>query len=267
MKENEAGIPAAESAKEMIARRAELLSALLDPKTDLVVRNKHAYKKKSYWRKLAIAASVSIRKIEEWKETDRGGTLTYFFTVRASLPSGQFTDGTGACSRNEQNFHGRPSVRSIHETRATAETRAKNRAISDLLAFGEVSAEEISVFAEPEAENAGTDAPEEPGESDKQSSLRAIRLLAGVLPGDAGRLLEAGVHEKKPFREVESIVRKLAAGELEAIRSQDLMSLAEIKTLSRELFPEALSPGKLTLEQFVKLLEEVHKRVDTAAAR
>jgi hypothetical protein len=47
-------------------------------------------------------------------------------------------DGTGTCSSNEKGL-----IKTEHNTRAIAETRAKNRAIADLCAFGETTAEEI----------------------------------------------------------------------------------------------------------------------------
>lgn len=262
MKEKEVSLPVGTEAKRMIAERAELLSAILDPKTDLVVRNKKAYKKKSYWRKLSIAASISIQKLEEWKESDKSGAATYFITVRASLPSGQFMDGTGACSQNEIGYNGRPLARSIHETRATAETRAKNRAISDLMAFGEVSAEEISEFRDSEADNEPPDAPARLPANDKQASYDAIQLLSTVLPGDAERLLEAGVHEKKTSAEIEAIARRRIRLEMEAIHSQGLMSYEDMKKIGVEIFGGAKFDS-LPLEQSVKLLQTIHARVDS----
>jgi hypothetical protein len=126
-------------------------------------------------------------------------------------------DGTGACTQDEKGFDGKPLARSLHETRATAETRAKNRAISDLMAFGEVSAEEISDYRDA-AESAVVPAPPPP--TDKQASYEAIRLLATVLPGDAERLLEAGVHEKKTSAEIEAIARRRIRLEMEAVHAR-----------------------------------------------
>ena len=51
------------------------------------------------------------------------------FLVRASLPNGRFTDSYGSCDRREGASRQNPN----HNTPATAETRAKSRAISDLV--------------------------------------------------------------------------------------------------------------------------------------
>ena len=96
-----------------------------------------AFKKKSFWRKVERFFNLSLEKKEERRE-QINGVFTYHFTYRAIAPNGAFMDGCGSCSSNEKGL-----LKTEHNTRAIAETRAKNRAISDLCAFGEVSAEEI----------------------------------------------------------------------------------------------------------------------------
>jgi hypothetical protein len=64
----------------------------------------------------------------------------WIFTVRAThLPSGLYQDADGSCEFSEK----AERQRTLHNVRAHALTRAKNRAILDLVGFGEVSAEEI----------------------------------------------------------------------------------------------------------------------------
>ena len=58
--------------------------------------------------------------------------------VKVSAQNGRFAFGVGACASNERNFS-----HVEHDTRSTAHTRAKNRAVSDLIGGGEVSAEEM----------------------------------------------------------------------------------------------------------------------------
>lgn len=96
------------------------------------------FKKKSFWRKCQRFFNLSIELSKEWKEENADKSYTYFVIYRAIAPNGAFMDGDGACTNNEK---GR--MRTEHDTRSTAHTRAKNRAISDLVAFGEVSAEEV----------------------------------------------------------------------------------------------------------------------------
>jgi hypothetical protein len=64
--------------------------------------------------------------------------------IRAIAPNGQYGDGYGYCSLDEGRFkswRGRQKLE--NDLRTTATTRAKNRAISDLVGMGELSAEEI----------------------------------------------------------------------------------------------------------------------------
>jgi hypothetical protein len=96
--------------------------------------------KKSGWRKLAVAFGVTFEIRDHLIERgDDGKVLRAEFIVRASAPNGRFADGWGLCSRTERSFS-KPE----HDIPATAETRAKNRAASDLFGMGAVSAEEIT---------------------------------------------------------------------------------------------------------------------------
>jgi hypothetical protein len=95
--------------------------------------------KKSAWRKLARFYGVSTEIMEKSKEVHKDGSFTYHYSVRASA-CGVNTEGEGSCTSTEK------GGRSEHETRATAHTRAKSRAISDLIGFGQVSAEEYSTY-------------------------------------------------------------------------------------------------------------------------
>ena len=88
----------------------------------------------------AAAFRVSTTIIDEHHDVEQLGNLQvvgWHFTVRASLPNGRHVDNVGSCYNNE-----RPNMR-IADVRATAETRARNRAILDLVGAGEVSADEI----------------------------------------------------------------------------------------------------------------------------
>ena len=96
------------------------------------------FKKKSFWRKCQRFFNLSVEIMKE-ERAEYDNHFVYKFVARAIAPNGAFMDGTGACSSNEKGLE-----KTEHTCRATAETRAKNRAISDLVAFGEVSAEEIT---------------------------------------------------------------------------------------------------------------------------
>lgn len=125
-------------------------------------------KKKSAWRKLATAFNVSTAVVEKEIQRDAASNvISAFFTVRASVGNRE-TNGSGYCevterccaTRQGQKCHkatwkghyccpngcdGRKHWSHCnHDVIATAETRAKNRAIADLIGCGEVSAEELT---------------------------------------------------------------------------------------------------------------------------
>lgn len=102
-------------------------------------------KKKSAWRKYARAFNISDEIVKEEKENDSNGNTIWRFHVRAFANDREGKTirsviGIGACSTGERNFN-----KHEHDPYATAHTRAKNRAISDIIGAGEVSAEEMDV--------------------------------------------------------------------------------------------------------------------------
>src|SRR5262249_5076073 len=71
------------------------------------------------------------------------GTDNYLYTVtyKATMPNGRSVTGDGSCAAAEKT---RGKLRATeHNVRSHAHTRAFNRAVSNLVGFGEVSAEEI----------------------------------------------------------------------------------------------------------------------------
>lgn len=131
-------IVTADQAASMMARYIDLTKAVLT-KDDYVQIKDKTYKKKSAWRKYArffnLSDHVSSKKIE----MDEDGIVTYAeFTVIVVAPNGRQSVGWGSCSASERKF-----AHPNHDLPATAHTRAKNRAISDIIGAGEVSAEEM----------------------------------------------------------------------------------------------------------------------------
>ena len=128
----------ANQAVEAFDKYQELASKIIKPEDVQYIQNKE-FKKKSFWRKCMRFFNLNLQLVSEQRiENDK--YFTYQFTYRAIAPNGAFCDGTGTCSSDEKGL-----MKTEHNTRAIAETRAKNRAIADLVAFGEVSAEEIVV--------------------------------------------------------------------------------------------------------------------------
>lgn len=114
----------------------ELKSKLLSPSDYQPISGKQ-YIKKSGWRKLQTAFGISDEIINE-KRTEFGKYFTYEVTAKVSTQNGRFAFGVGSCSSSERNF-----AHPEHDVRSTGHTRAKNRAISDLIGGGEVSADEM----------------------------------------------------------------------------------------------------------------------------
>jgi hypothetical protein len=95
--------------------------------------------KKSGWRKLALVFNISDEVVHSSRETRADGSFVWTFRVRATAPNGRYTESVASCDSKERKFS-----HLEHDVLATAQTRAKSRAISDLIGAGEISAEELS---------------------------------------------------------------------------------------------------------------------------
>jgi len=151
-----------EKAVEQWEQYQELCERLLN-ETDYQQIGKKRFRKKSGWRKLARAFNItdSVLEKDALRDTD-GRVVEASFSVRATAPNGRTADGWGACSlweraHEEDKVDGYGKVtcpgpcngrkhfsNPDHDIPATAHTRAKNRAIADLIGAGEVSADEVS---------------------------------------------------------------------------------------------------------------------------
>ena len=113
------------------------------------------YIKKSGWRKAKTAFGISIEYLDDGvraeREDDEGKYYVWSYKVRASAPNGIFQDAVGVSTSRNPFF----SIRYVNKKRTrinpaennimlTAQTIAINRAVSDLVGGGEVSAEEMS---------------------------------------------------------------------------------------------------------------------------
>lgn len=139
-------LPAAEVRAAMVSHQA-LLQEILDPSDWQGPPNaKDSFVKKSGWRKVALAYNLGMGRVgEEVERDEEGGPLRASYTAWSEAPNGRRVEATGHCARGESRFAregGRQKLE--NDLRATAETRAKNRAISDLIGMGKVSAEEAA---------------------------------------------------------------------------------------------------------------------------
>lgn len=115
--------------------------------------NPRKFKKKSAWRKYATAFNLSDEIVDEDIVRDKDGQIiSAKYIVKATAPNGRSGLGIGVCSifdkqkkETDTKFEMRQRFSNVeHDVPSTAHTRAKNRAISDIIGAGEVSAEEMS---------------------------------------------------------------------------------------------------------------------------
>ncbi len=159
------------------ALQVELDKAMPDSVMELAGKK---FRKKNFWRAIAVAFNLSVEPTEERREVsgsfdDGRENFGFIITYRASTQSGRSATGDGACFAIEKaprfkcphpekegstrtlhwpsetcpdyaNFspwRACPAQATEHNIRSHAHTRAFNRAVSNLVGFGEVSAEEV----------------------------------------------------------------------------------------------------------------------------
>lgn len=118
------------------------LKAKLITEDDIQHISGRNFVKKAGWRKIAAAFGISTECVAEEREELKPSGFLWRVRVRATAPNGRFAEGTAGCASTERRFS-----HVEHDVYAQAYTRACNRAISDLVGGGEVSAEEMK--AEP----------------------------------------------------------------------------------------------------------------------
>ena len=101
------------------------------------------YIKRSGFRKIAVYFGLSDRILEQERIDREDKSFTWRFVVEVRAPNGRTSVGAGMCDSNERKF-----AHLEHDVLATAHTRAKSRAISDIVAGGAVSAEEMEATLE-----------------------------------------------------------------------------------------------------------------------
>jgi hypothetical protein len=194
-------LPDVATARAAMARYQELCEAVLEPTDWQAAGDDRRFVKKSGWTKLAKAYGVSIAFVRETDlERDHDGRLVRASArVRATAPDGRSWESGGAAALGERR-HTKPE----HDLPSTAETRAANRAISNLIGFGEVSAEEVDADPPPAAAPVELAMLDMEGESQVAATLQKVwphvdaygfmlelerRLDLGGVPIVAGRAL------------------------------------------------------------------------------
>jgi len=132
--------PAVTAAEALAAwNEFQALKNFIIEKSDIQVIKGKNHIKKSGWRKFATFYNLTDEIVEEAQTPLEKGGFYWKIKVVCTAPNGRKTEGVGMCASSEKS-----GERVLHDTYTTAHTRAKNRAISDMIAAGEVSAEEMA---------------------------------------------------------------------------------------------------------------------------
>lgn len=140
-------VVSSEMAREAMSAYQRLCESILTKDDYQVYGGGKKFKKKSAFKKLARFYQLTVEEIPDsqgrfnadWSKVENDYIVE--ITYRATAPSGQSATGDGACQASEKGSQGK--LAPYQTVRGTAHTRAANRAISNLVAMGEVSAEEM----------------------------------------------------------------------------------------------------------------------------
>lgn len=124
-------------AKQAWQEYLDMRSVILE-KSDFQAIQGKDFIKKSGWRKFATFYNLTDKIVQEDRIDSGNGVFVWKIKVICTAPNGRQTEGVAMCSSAEKS-----GSRIEHDVYSTAHTRAKNRAISDMIAAGEVSAEEM----------------------------------------------------------------------------------------------------------------------------
>ena len=125
---------AAEAWREFVNLKQKLLD---DEDYALIIGKKLI--RKSGFRKLGVVFNLSDRIIESVRTDREDESFTWRIVVEVQAPNGRTCTGVAVCDSRERKF-----AHAEHDVYSTCHTRAKNRAISDMVAGGVVSAEEMT---------------------------------------------------------------------------------------------------------------------------
>jgi hypothetical protein len=130
--------PNVEKTIEVMKLFQEIKEKVLD-ENDIVIISNKKYIKRSGWRKIALAFNITteIKEIQREKVDDK---YVVRVVARAIAPNGRVSEEVGISDSSE--FSGNLKA-TLHNIESKAVTRAINRAISNLVGGGELSAEEI----------------------------------------------------------------------------------------------------------------------------
>ncbi|MBQ6512075.1 hypothetical protein [Methanobrevibacter sp.] len=249
----------------------ELVKALLDDEEDY----QGGKKKKSAWRKLATAFNISDCVVEkEIIREDNYQIISAFFMVKCTLPNGRSCIGVGDASifdkirysstkkheadkETPSNFELRGRFTNAeHDVIATAHTRAKSRAIADLIGAGEVSAEELGEIpkkvSRTSRNNSNSNESSENADSKPATGKRTRRSKRKTKKAEEEEVIEAKaevVSEPSKSPNLKSIAENNPAIKQAINRIQDAGETVTKAGVIDELF-RMFDLGKLSLDEY-----------------
>ena len=277
---NQFDIVDVDAAEAFMDNYLELVERLLDETDYQQIGDKKA-KKKSAWRKLATAFNISDEVVnEEITRDDTGQIVSAKYYVKATLPNGRSATAVGSCSiydkiryRGTQKFpadketpsnfilRGRFS-NAEHDVPSTAHTRAKSRAISDLIGAGEVSAEEMSGEKKSSKKSKKTKKVAKKVTQDRPSKPKDIPVKAKV-EDDTGVVEAELVHNDEPTKETKPKRKniKTLMGEYDAIQNAvDSLQNAKKRATRENIVTELLAmyeSEKISLDEYQTCKKEL----------
>jgi len=206
--------PNVQAALEVMKAFQELKQKVLDANDTVTISGKQ-YIKRSGWRKIAMAFNISteVVKIEREKIDDK--TYVVRVIARARAPGGRVSEEAGVCDSTE--FERGNLQGTLHNIETKAVTRAINRAISNLVGGGEVSAEEI--IKGPDEVVREREIQEEPQQKEPPRELittKQINFLNNLMKDDDVRKL---VNERLNGRKLSEISKDEASDIIKEIQN------------------------------------------------
>lgn len=142
-------------------RQFEEIKANVLTEVDKQPINNKPYIRKTGWRKIKtlfnLKEEILLRECEDYEITG-AKHKRWIYRVRVSAKNGAFADAEMCCDTQEPFSRNKP----MSAVMAMAQTRAFNRAISDLVGGGEVSAEEMMGCDDASKQEASLEIPKEP---------------------------------------------------------------------------------------------------------
>jgi len=168
--------PNVQAALEVMRAFQELKQKVLDANDTVMISGKQ-YIKRSGWRKIAMAFNISTEIVRVEREKIDDKTYVVRVIARARAPGGRVSEEAGVCDSSE--FERGNLQGTLHNIETKAVTRAINRAISNLVGGGEVSAEEI--IKGPDEVVREREIKEEPQQKDPPITTRQINYLNDLM--------------------------------------------------------------------------------------